>query len=120
MDRTVARLNIEHFRKLLALEMDGVKRQTIVRLLAEEEEKLAALEGRPVVNHHRFPQTHNHLDEILEMAMAELGAGMGNIQLLGRDNQTLFISDKISLTISMRSLPVTTVPADSPCESKSE
>ena len=40
MDRTVADLNIEHFRKLLASETDPVKRRTIERLLAEEEAKL--------------------------------------------------------------------------------
>ena len=40
MDRTVADLNIEHFRKLLASETDPAKRQTIERLLAEEEAKL--------------------------------------------------------------------------------
>jgi hypothetical protein len=43
MDRTVARLNIEHFRKLLAQETDETKRQTLLRLLAEEEAKLAAM-----------------------------------------------------------------------------
>jgi hypothetical protein len=37
MDPTVARLNIEHFRKLLSQEKDEAKRQTILRLLAEEE-----------------------------------------------------------------------------------
>jgi hypothetical protein len=42
MDRTVAHLNIEHYRRLLATEMDETKRQTILRLLAEEEAKLAA------------------------------------------------------------------------------
>jgi hypothetical protein len=41
MDRTVADLNIEHFKKLLAVETDPVRRQTIERLLAEEEAKLA-------------------------------------------------------------------------------
>jgi hypothetical protein len=41
VDRTVANLNIEHFRKLLSTETDPVKRQTIERLLAEEEAKLA-------------------------------------------------------------------------------
>jgi hypothetical protein len=41
MDKTVADLNIEHFRKLLAVETDPAKRQTIERLLAEEEAKLA-------------------------------------------------------------------------------
>jgi hypothetical protein len=47
MDRTVARLNIEHFRKLLAEERDATQRQTLCRLLAEEEAKLASLTDRP-------------------------------------------------------------------------
>jgi len=79
MDRTIARLNVERFRRLLAAETDGVQRQTLVRLLAEEEEKLAALDGY-------------YLDEILAMAIAELGADMGNIQLLDRRHQTLSIA----------------------------
>jgi hypothetical protein len=41
MDKTVADLNIEHFKKLLAAETDPVRRRTIERLLAEEEVKLA-------------------------------------------------------------------------------
>jgi hypothetical protein len=41
MDRTVARMNIGRFRKLLAEERDSRKRGTI-RLLLEEEGKLAA------------------------------------------------------------------------------
>jgi hypothetical protein len=41
----VARLNIEHYRQQLAGEADVSKRQTIRRLLSEEEAKLAALEG---------------------------------------------------------------------------
>ena len=45
MDRTVARLNIEHYRKLLAKEADETKRQTILRLLEEEEAKLKAASG---------------------------------------------------------------------------
>jgi hypothetical protein len=40
LDRTVADLNIAHFKKLLVTEADPVKRQTIERLLAEEEAKL--------------------------------------------------------------------------------
>ena len=43
MDRTVARLNIEYLRNRLANEPDETKRQMILRLLAEEEEKLSAL-----------------------------------------------------------------------------
>lgn len=40
MDRTVARLNIEHFRRLLASETDESRRQVLQRLLTEEEAKL--------------------------------------------------------------------------------
>ena len=47
MDRTVAHLNIEHYRKLLAQEMDETRRQTILRLLAEEEAKVASLNNPP-------------------------------------------------------------------------
>ena len=47
MDRAIARLNIEHYRKKLAEEGDETKRQTLLRLLAEEEAKLAALDGPP-------------------------------------------------------------------------
>jgi hypothetical protein len=41
VDRTVVDLNIAHFKKLLAAETNPAKRQTIERLLAEEEAKLA-------------------------------------------------------------------------------
>ena len=41
MDRTVARLNIEHYRRLLAQETDEGRRRTILRLFAEEEAKIA-------------------------------------------------------------------------------
>lgn len=40
MDKTVARLNIEHYRRLLARETDETRRLTLLRLLAEEEAKL--------------------------------------------------------------------------------
>jgi len=43
MDKTVARLNIEHYKQLLETEIDDVKRQTLGRLLAEEETKLRGL-----------------------------------------------------------------------------
>jgi hypothetical protein len=45
MDRAVARFNIEHYRRLLADETDAARRQTILRLLAEEEAKLADLQS---------------------------------------------------------------------------
>jgi hypothetical protein len=44
VDKTVARLNIEHYLKLLANEVDEARRQQIARLLAEEEAKLARFE----------------------------------------------------------------------------
>ena len=47
MDKAVARLNIEHYYKLLATETDEAKREMLYRLLAEEETKLAALMNRP-------------------------------------------------------------------------
>lgn len=43
MDRMIAKLNIEHYRKLLASEVDEAKRQMLGRLLAEEEAKLATM-----------------------------------------------------------------------------
>ena len=46
-DRDIARLNIEHFRRLLGGEIDDTKRRTVLRLLAEEEAKLAALDDPP-------------------------------------------------------------------------
>jgi len=46
MDKIVARLNIKHFRKLLTQELDQTKQQMVIRLLAEEEEKLRVLWDR--------------------------------------------------------------------------
>jgi hypothetical protein len=43
VDRTVARLNIEHYRKRLSEEVDEGKRRTLQQLLVEEEEKLAQI-----------------------------------------------------------------------------
>jgi hypothetical protein len=43
----IARLNIEHYRRKLATELDDATRRTVVRLLAEEETKLAALDDPP-------------------------------------------------------------------------
>ena len=39
----IAQLNIEHFRLKLATEQDTAKRLTLLRLLAEEEARLASL-----------------------------------------------------------------------------
>jgi hypothetical protein len=41
--RIIIELNIKHYRNLLRVETDVSKRQTIARLLAEEEAKLARL-----------------------------------------------------------------------------
>jgi len=46
MDRTVASLNIEHFRNQVVEEKDEAKRRVLKQLLAEEEAKLAAIESR--------------------------------------------------------------------------
>lgn len=46
MDETIARLNIEHFRSKLSDEKDEAKRQSLARLLAEEEQKLAEITGQ--------------------------------------------------------------------------
>jgi hypothetical protein len=43
---TIVQLNIEHYRRLLETETDESKRQTIAKLLAEEEAKLAKLSAR--------------------------------------------------------------------------
>ncbi len=43
MQRTVAQLNIDHFRKRLSEEADDAKRQMLQKLLAEEEARLAKL-----------------------------------------------------------------------------
>lgn len=41
MDQTVARLNVEHFRRLLVKETEESRRRILQRLLAEEEVKLS-------------------------------------------------------------------------------
>jgi hypothetical protein len=46
MDKFVARLNVEHYRKKIAAETDEAQRQKLLQLLAEEEAKLAAIELR--------------------------------------------------------------------------
>jgi hypothetical protein len=45
MDKFVAKANIDHFRKRLAQETDESQRQTLMRLLSEEEAKLASIES---------------------------------------------------------------------------
>jgi hypothetical protein len=46
MDKFVALQNIEHFRRLIAAEIDGAELQKLRGLLAEQEAKLAAIERR--------------------------------------------------------------------------
>jgi len=41
--RTIIEANIKHYRELLSTESDPSKRQTIAKLLAEEEARLAKL-----------------------------------------------------------------------------
>ena len=41
MDKSVAHLNIDHYRRLLEKETDEQRRQTLLRLLAEEQAKVA-------------------------------------------------------------------------------
>ena len=41
VDRSVARLNIEHYKRLLERETDAARRQLLLRLLADEEAKIA-------------------------------------------------------------------------------
>jgi hypothetical protein len=45
VDRSIARLNIERFRKLIAEETDETRRQKLLQLLAEEEAKLKLADG---------------------------------------------------------------------------
>lgn len=137
MNRTVVSFNIQRFRKLLETETDGDKRRTIASLLAEEQQKAAALESaasddwrppgqcakcggqlRVLTQSSRFRPPHDHvlttyfectrcihiriedrvtpardhLDDVLRLAIAELGAAKGNIQLLDRPRQSLFIA----------------------------
>jgi hypothetical protein len=45
-DKDIARLNVEHFHRLLATDVDDAKRHTILQLLAKEKTKLAPLNDR--------------------------------------------------------------------------
>ena len=46
MRKFVARLNIDHYREILAVETDGEKRKLIKKLLADAESKLAAAKAK--------------------------------------------------------------------------
>ena len=47
MDKMIAHLNVSHYKMKLITEQDEAKWQILLRLLAEEEAKLAALEDPP-------------------------------------------------------------------------
>ena len=47
MDKMIARLNISHYKMKVVTEQDEAKRQILLRLLAEEEAKLVALDDPP-------------------------------------------------------------------------
>ena len=47
MDKMIARLNISHYKMKLVTEQDEAKRHILLRLLAEEEAKLVALDDPP-------------------------------------------------------------------------
>ncbi|MCW5694153.1 MAG: GAF domain-containing protein [Pseudolabrys sp.] len=51
MNRTVISFNIRRYRKLLESETDGAKRRTIIQLLAEEQEKMKALDAATTNSH---------------------------------------------------------------------
>ncbi len=54
MDRFVARQNIDHFRDKLATETDEERREMLLRLLADEEAKLAALDKTAPIKRRSF------------------------------------------------------------------
>ena len=43
VDESIAKLNIEHYKKLLTFEIDAAKRKSVTRLLAAEEAMLAKI-----------------------------------------------------------------------------
>ena len=47
MDKMIACLNISHYKMKVVTEQDEAKRQILLRLLAEEEAKLVALDDPP-------------------------------------------------------------------------
>lgn len=47
MDMNIAQLNIGHFRMRLSENPDDATRQTLLRLLTEEEKKLASMTSAP-------------------------------------------------------------------------
>ena len=64
MNPFIARLNIEHFRKLLANEPDEMKRRTLVRLQVQEEMKLTRALRKQAGEKNSTPRSRfqSHLD----------------------------------------------------------
>lgn len=56
MDATIARLNIEHIRRLLAHETDQGRREILRGKLAEEKAKLAAMAAKEAACYPREPR----------------------------------------------------------------
>ena len=56
MDKFVAETNIEHLGRLLATEVEGSRRQTLLGLLAKEKAKLAALRHQALTVPSEQPQ----------------------------------------------------------------
>ena len=53
MDHSVSHLNLDYYRKRLAVETDSTIRQILIRLIAEEKEKLSASDpSRPASRQH--------------------------------------------------------------------
>lgn len=69
-DRTIIRLNIDHFRRLLATALDPTTRQTVERLLAEAEDDLHAAQHATGTEHARRarPETESGERECPETA----------------------------------------------------
>jgi len=56
MDRFIAKHNVEHFKSLLATELDEARSQCIRRLLVEEEAKLRLIEEKQNEGHFSRPK----------------------------------------------------------------
>ena len=78
MDEFIARLNIEHFRKLLVCEHDSERLRLISDLLAKEEGRLAAIErqsstaGNNPVSHLNLMYYRERLDRETDMVIRQI------------------------------------------------
>jgi hypothetical protein len=57
VETVVARLNIEHYKKLLETDTDEPRRQIVMRLLAEEQAKLVGAISKAIVREARAHET---------------------------------------------------------------